>query len=37
MSRSRPQWLWYGAGNQGVAEIMQDAADAIAAGAHLKA
>jgi hypothetical protein len=25
---------WYGAGNQGVAEIMQDAADAIAAGAH---
>jgi hypothetical protein len=27
---------WYGAGNQGVAEIMQDAADAIAAGAHLE-
>jgi hypothetical protein len=25
---------WYGAGNQGVAEIMQDAADTIAAGAH---
>ena len=28
---------WCGAGNQGVAEIVQDAADAIAAGAHEKA